>query len=42
MHAMYRKHNDRTRNSSQYHKKDGTRLRAILKARLLKMLRGKE
>jgi len=29
--ASYRKHNDRTDNSSTYHKKDGTNIRAILK-----------
>ena len=29
--ADYRKHNDRTLNSSTYHKKDGTKVRAILK-----------
>jgi len=29
--ANYRKHNDRTHNSSTYHKKDGTPIRAILK-----------
>ena len=28
--AAYRKHNDRTLNSSTYHKKDGTPIRAIL------------
>ena len=31
MDAQYRKHNDRTQNSSTYHKKDGTNTRAILK-----------
>jgi len=31
MNANYRKHNDRTLNSSTYHKKDGTSVRAILK-----------
>jgi hypothetical protein len=30
-HANYRKHNDRSKNSSTYHKKDGTNTRAILK-----------
>ena len=30
-HADYRKHNDRSQNSSTYHKKDGTNTRAILK-----------
>lgn len=29
--ASYRKHNDRTHNSSTYHKKDGTPVRTILK-----------
>jgi hypothetical protein len=29
--ANYRKHNDRSLNSSTYHKKDGTNIRAILK-----------
>ena len=29
--ANYRKHNDRTHNSSTYHKKDGTPTRTILK-----------
>ena len=29
--ANYRKHNDRQMNSSTYHKKDGTNIRAILK-----------
>ena len=29
--ANYRKHNDRQLNSSTYHKKDGTEIRAILK-----------
>lgn len=29
--ANYRKNNDRTMNSSTYHKKDGTNIRAILK-----------
>jgi hypothetical protein len=29
--ANYRKHNDRSQNSSTYHKKDGTPIRAILK-----------
>jgi hypothetical protein len=32
MDANYRKHNDRTQNSSTYHKDDGTNIRAILKA----------
>jgi len=29
--ADYRKHNDRSLNSSTYHKRDGTNMRAILK-----------
>jgi len=33
-HATYRKHNDRSLNSSTYHKKDGTAIRAILKEEL--------
>jgi len=36
MKALYRKYNDRTLNSSTYHKKDGTSVRAILKNQLLK------
>lgn len=31
MDANYRKYNDRSLNSSTYHKKDGTNIRAILK-----------
>lgn len=31
-HAHYRKYNDRTQNSSTYHKKDGTPIRGRLKA----------
>jgi len=31
MHANHRKHNDGSHNSSTYHKKDGTNVRAILK-----------
>lgn len=31
MDANYRKNNDRSLNSSTYHKKDGTNIRAILK-----------
>jgi hypothetical protein len=31
--ANYRKHNDRTCNSSTYHKKDGTNIRQILKVK---------
>lgn len=34
--AQYRKLNDRTCNSSTYHKKDGTAVRAKLKAELRK------
>lgn len=30
-HADYRKYNDRSQNSSKYHKKDSTNTRAILK-----------
>ena len=36
MKANYRKHNDRQLNSSTYHKKDGTNIRAILKVNLKK------
>ena len=36
MKAHYRKINDRSRNSSTYHKKDGTNVRAKLKAELNK------
>jgi hypothetical protein len=39
MSAHYRKHNDRTRNSSTYHKKDGTNIRAILKREPLEFSR---
>ena len=39
MDASYRKINDRTQNSSKYHKKDGTAVRAKLKATLLKELK---
>lgn len=35
--ADYRKHNDRSHNSSTYHKKDGTPVRAILKEELRKL-----
>ena len=35
--ANYRKHNDRTHNSSTYHKKDGTPIRAKLKNELFKL-----
>lgn len=31
MYATYRKHNDHSQNSSTYHKKDGTPVRARLK-----------
>lgn len=31
MKAYYRKYNDRSQNSSTYHKKDGTNIRSILK-----------
>ena len=37
--ALYRKINDRTLNSSTYHKKDGTNVRAILKEELKKEAR---
>ena len=33
-HADYRKINDRSHNSSTYHKKDGTNIRAKLKSQL--------
>ena len=36
MKAIYRKMNDRTQNSSKYHKKDGTAIRAKLKVQLQK------
>jgi hypothetical protein len=36
MKATYRKINDRTQNSSKYHKKDGTAVRAQLKEQLRK------
>lgn len=36
MKANYRKYNDGSMNSSTYHKKDGTNIRAILKVQLLK------
>jgi hypothetical protein len=39
MHAHYRKINDRSQNSSKYHKKDGTAVRAKLKASLLRATR---
>jgi len=37
--ANYRKWNDRTHNSSTYHKKDGTKVRAILKSELKKEIK---
>jgi len=39
MKALYRKHNDRTHNSSTYHKKDGTPVRARFKEMLQQLLR---
>ena len=39
MKAAYRKMNDRTQNSSTYHKKDGTAVRAKMKAALRKELK---
>lgn len=39
MKADYRKYNDRTLNSSTYHKKDGTNVRAILKNQLVKEIK---
>lgn len=39
MKADYRKYNDHTMSSSTYHKKDGTNVRAILKAQLVKELK---
>jgi len=36
MSANYRKMNDKTQNSSTYHKKDGTNVRAKLKDQLVK------
>ena len=38
MKALYRKLNDGSHNSSTYHKKDGTPVRAILKRELEKIL----
>jgi len=35
--ALYRKFNDGSHSSSTYHKKDGTRVRAKLKAELQKL-----
>ncbi len=40
MKALYRKYNDRSHNSSTYHKKDGTPVRAILKNELRKEIAG--
>jgi hypothetical protein len=40
MKANYRKFNDGTQNSSKYHKKDGTAVRAILKRKTLKAIKG--
>lgn len=37
--ANYRKLNDHTHNSSTYHKKDGTPVRAIMKNDLLKLMK---
>lgn len=37
--AQYRKLNDGSHNSSTYHKKDGTPVRAILKRETLKQLK---
>lgn len=42
MKADYRKYNDRTLNSSTYHKKDCTNVRAILKDQLVKELKKTE
>ena len=39
MKAGYRKYNDGSMNSSTYHKKDGTNVRAILKVQLVKELK---
>lgn len=39
MKALYRKYNDGSMNSSTYHKKDGTNIRAILKNQLVKMMK---
>jgi hypothetical protein len=39
MKANYRKLNDRSHSSSTYHKKDGTAVRAILKAELLREMK---
>ena len=37
--ANYRKYNDRSLNSSKYHKKDGTNIRAILKEEAKKIVK---
>ncbi len=37
--AGYRKHNDRSQNSSTYHKKDSTNVRAKLKAETTKEIK---
>lgn len=37
--ANYRKYNDRSLNSSTYHKKDGTNIRSILKEDAKKIVR---
>lgn len=37
--AQYRKFNDGSHSSSTYHKKDGTNVRALLKAELKKLVR---
>lgn len=37
--ANYRKYNDHSHNSSTYHKKDGTPVRAILKEELRKEIK---
>ena len=42
MKALYRKNNDRQLNSSTYHKKDGTNIRAILKVQLQKIVNKKD
>ena len=39
MKALYRKYNDGSMNSSTYHKKDGTNVRAILKNQLVKEIK---
>ena len=37
--AFYRKMNDRTQNSSTYHKKDGTNVRAIQQVEMRKIVK---